>query len=31
MGHVGMVVFMAFVVSQIVKYAARIVYYRRDA
>ena len=28
---VGMVVFMAFVVSQIVKYAARIVYYRRDA
>jgi hypothetical protein len=26
---VGMVVFMAFVVSQIVKYAARIVYYRR--
>jgi len=26
-----MVVFMAFVVSQIVTYAARIVYYRRDA
>ena len=28
---VGMVVFMSFVVSQIVKYAARIAYYRRDA
>jgi small-conductance mechanosensitive channel len=28
---VGMVVFLAFVLSQIVKYATRIVYHRRDA
>lgn len=28
---VGMVVFMAFVISQIVKYAARIVYFRRGS
>ena len=27
----GMVIFMAFVLSQIVKHAMRIVYFRRDA
>jgi uncharacterized membrane protein YdcZ (DUF606 family) len=27
----GMVIFMAFVLSQVAKYVARIVYYRRDA